>query len=91
MRRANETLLGIALAVVFADGVGAQQSTVAKPQAQRTQPLVLTETIPLEGIKGRFDHFGFGGGQGQTGKGFDRFYLAVPARCNEPGIYAGQD
>jgi hypothetical protein len=23
----------------------------------------LTETIPLEGIKGRFDHFGFGGGR----------------------------
>ncbi len=63
MRRANEIVLGIALAVVFADGVGAQQSTAAKPQAQRTQPLVLTESIPLEGIKGRFDHFGFGGGR----------------------------
>jgi len=63
MQRANEILLGIALAVLFVDGVGAQQSTAAKPLAQRTEPLVLTETIPLEGIKGRFDHFGFGGGR----------------------------
>jgi hypothetical protein len=148
MRRANEILLGIALAVVFADGLGAQQSTAAKPQAQRTQPLVLTETIPLEGIKGRFDHFGFGGGRifvsalgsnsvdrkrvylpgsegfiysyqmkdpdhyqllakvptaigaataeywGKQGKGFDRFYLAVPACGLEPAevrIYVVQD
>ncbi len=27
------------------------------------QPLVLTEAIPLEGIKGRIDHFGIGGGR----------------------------
>lgn len=27
------------------------------------RPLVLTEAIPLEGVKGRFDHFGFGGGR----------------------------
>jgi len=30
---------------------------------ERTQPLVLTEAIPLEGIKGRFDHLGAGGGR----------------------------
>jgi DNA-binding beta-propeller fold protein YncE len=28
---------------------------------QETRPLVLTEAIPLEGIKGRFDHFGTSG------------------------------
>src|SRR5882757_1977041 len=30
---------------------------------ERAQPLVLTEAIPLEGIKGRFDHLGAGGGR----------------------------
>src|SRR5882757_2893096 len=30
---------------------------------ERTQPLILTEAIPLEGIKGRFDHFGLGDGR----------------------------
>ncbi len=33
------------------------------PPAARVQPLVLTDAIPLEGIKGRFDHFGFGRGR----------------------------
>jgi DNA-binding beta-propeller fold protein YncE len=30
---------------------------------EATQPLVLTESIPLEGVKGRFDHLGSGGGR----------------------------
>ena len=29
--------------------------------AQATRPLVLTEAIPLEGVKGRIDHFGSAG------------------------------
>jgi hypothetical protein len=33
------------------------------PSAARVQPLVLTDAIPLEGIKGRFDHFGSGRGR----------------------------
>ncbi len=33
----------------------------AAPEPAR--PLVLTEAIPLEGIKGRFDHLGIGGGR----------------------------
>src|SRR5256885_2139195 len=33
------------------------------PPAARTRPLVLTDAIPLEGIKGRFDHFGYGRGR----------------------------
>ena len=64
MRRANKIFIGVALAAAFAGWVGAQQNApAAKAQAERVQPLVLTETIPLEGIKGRFDHFGFGGGR----------------------------
>lgn len=34
-----------------------------KSSAQPSKPLVLTDAIPLEGIKGRFDHFGFGRGR----------------------------
>ncbi|MDB6082594.1 MAG: hypothetical protein JWN43_475 [Gammaproteobacteria bacterium] len=30
---------------------------------ERTQPLILTEAIPLEGAKGRFDHFAAGDGR----------------------------
>lgn len=62
--RAREIFLGVGLVVAFAGGTCAQQNTPpAKMQPQRSQPLVLTETVPLEGIKGRFDHFGFGGGR----------------------------
>ncbi len=64
MRRATEFFLGVGLAAVFAGGLCAQQNTPpAKAPTERSQPLVLTETIPLEGIKGRFDHFGIGGGR----------------------------
>ncbi|HEY1866514.1 MAG TPA: hypothetical protein VGG55_05525, partial [Candidatus Acidoferrales bacterium] len=49
------TLVLLAAAV----GVGAQKST----PVVRDKPLVLTEAIPLEGVKGRFDHFASGGGR----------------------------
>ena len=64
MRRATEISLGVALVAAFAAGVYAQQNMpTPKAAVERAQPLVLTETVPLEGIKGRFDHFGFGGGR----------------------------
>jgi WD40 repeat protein len=64
MRRATEILLGVLLAAVVAAGVSARQNaSTPKAVAEHTHPLVLTETIPLEGIKGRFDHFGIGGGR----------------------------
>src|SRR5713226_7466848 len=64
MRRAAEISLGVALVAASVAGIAAQQN-VPEPKAavEYSQPLVLTETIPLEGIKGRFDHFGFGGGR----------------------------
>jgi sugar lactone lactonase YvrE len=34
-----------------------------KIETEREQPLVLTEAIPLENAKGRFDHFAMGGGK----------------------------
>jgi DNA-binding beta-propeller fold protein YncE len=51
--------LGIALALLF---VGTTQVNAQESSApQEAWPLVLTEAIPLEGIKGRFDHFGTSG------------------------------
>lgn len=32
-----------------------------RPNSPRPKPLVLTEAIPLSGVQGRFDHFGFDG------------------------------
>jgi hypothetical protein len=51
--------LGIAIALLFAGTtqVNAQESSAP----QEARPLVLTEAIPLEGIEGRFDHFGTSG------------------------------
>ena len=64
MRRGTEIFLGVWLVVVFTEEICAQQNTPpAKAPLEHTQPLFLTETIPLEGIKGRFDHIGFGGGR----------------------------
>src|SRR5258705_13013277 len=42
---------------VLSTKVNAQKSA----PAQTTRPLVLTEAIPLEGVKGRIDHFGSAG------------------------------
>jgi DNA-binding beta-propeller fold protein YncE len=42
---------------------GAHRSTVQKASAGSAEPLVLSFAIPLEGVKGRFDHFAFGAGR----------------------------
>jgi len=34
----------------------------AQPNVESTPPLVLTGRVPLEGVKGRFDHFATGKG-----------------------------
>jgi len=47
----------MALILILTTQVKAQESS----GAQDARPLVLTEAIPLEGIKGRFDHFGTSG------------------------------
>jgi DNA-binding beta-propeller fold protein YncE len=38
-------------------------STSPKSAVEHSKPLVLTESIPLPGVKGRFDHFASGGGR----------------------------
>jgi YVTN family beta-propeller protein len=47
----------LALLLVLTTQVNAQESSAP----QEARPLVLTEAIPLEGIKGRFDHFATSG------------------------------
>jgi len=51
--------------LILAQKTSGQQSSTAKKAAatEPDRPLVLTETIPLEGAKGRFDHFASGGGR----------------------------
>jgi hypothetical protein len=49
----------VALALV-SGGLAAQSKRAA---TEHEQPLVLTEAIPLENAKGRFDHFAMGGGK----------------------------
>ena len=57
MRRFCDFGGALALILVLTTQVNAQQSSAT----QEARPLVLTEAIPLEGIKGRFDHFGTSG------------------------------
>jgi YVTN family beta-propeller protein len=60
------------MAVLFAAPINAQNPSGSAPKrstakasqtAEAERPLVLTEAIPLEGVKGRFDHFAQGGGR----------------------------
>ncbi len=64
MRKSIGIILGVALLATSAAMIEAQQKApAAKATEERPKPLVLTEAIPLEGVKGRFDHFGMGGGR----------------------------
>ncbi len=55
MKIVREWCIGLMLVAVFAIQVPAQEKTTPEPP----RPLVLTEAIPLSGVQGRFDHFGF--------------------------------
>ena len=60
------------LLALFVTLAGAQQGAAPKrAAAQVEKPLVLTEAIPLENAKGRFDHFAMGGG---------RLFVAAPGQ-----------
>jgi DNA-binding beta-propeller fold protein YncE len=62
-------LFGCGLLVLLAVALTAchgQQTTTpaaAQPAADAAPPMVLTSTVPLEGVKGRFDHFATGKGK----------------------------
>jgi hypothetical protein len=53
--------LTIALAGCQSAPKSAPQSSA--PAAESTPPMILTGSVPLEGVKGRFDHFASGGGK----------------------------
>jgi DNA-binding beta-propeller fold protein YncE len=59
--------LALAAIVAMATTSGAQKKAAGdaagSAPTQSAKPLVLTEAIPLEEIKGRFDHFASGGGR----------------------------
>jgi DNA-binding beta-propeller fold protein YncE len=54
-------LLGITLTAC--QGQQATASPASQPAAEAAPPMVLTATVPLEGVKGRFDHFATGKGK----------------------------
>ena len=62
-------LSGISLSLIFVIALTACQTQTttapasAPPAAEAAPPLVLTATVPLEGVKGRFDHFASGKGK----------------------------
>jgi DNA-binding beta-propeller fold protein YncE len=55
MKRVGGIWLVLLAASVFVTRVGAQKNS----DSGGPRPLVLTEAIPLPGVQGRFDHFGF--------------------------------
>lgn len=55
MKRVGAISLVLLTAGVLAAQIGAQKN----PDSDGPRPLVLTEAIPLPGVQGRFDHFGF--------------------------------
>ena len=58
------TILTMAVLLVFAPVLKAQDTVPKTAEAanlEPARPMVLTEAIPLEGVKGRFDHFATSG------------------------------
>src|ERR1700733_11505696 len=53
----------ITLVAALAVNSGAQQTGKKSAAEVHDSPLVLTEAIPLDNAKGRFDHFALGGGK----------------------------
>ena len=66
MNRSLGVIFLIALAITLT-ACNASQPTApasaAQPAVETKPPLVLTASVPLEGVKGRFDHFASGKGE----------------------------
>ena len=56
-------LLALVLAMASCQNNSQTAAPAAPPAAEAAPPLVLTATVPLEGVKGRFDHFASGKGK----------------------------
>jgi len=54
-----KNVLQICVRFLLIAGFMAQVRAQEKSTPERSRPLVLTEAIPLPGVQGRFDHFGF--------------------------------
>ncbi len=65
MKRLSSLGTLIALITILASCKGTQQAppTSESPAAAVAPPMILTATVPLEGVKGRFDHFASGKGK----------------------------
>ena len=60
------TVIMLSVMPLRAQKTATEQKGTTSPKsagAEQPKPLVLTETIPLPGVKGRFDHFASGGGR----------------------------
>jgi outer membrane protein assembly factor BamB len=57
------SLVALAITLTACQGKQTSPAPAAPAAAENTPPLVLTGAIPLEGVKGRFDHFASGKGK----------------------------
>ena len=55
-------VLALTIALAGCQSVPKSAPQSSAPAVESTPPLVLTGAVPLEGVKGRFDHFASGGG-----------------------------
>ncbi|MBZ5643661.1 MAG: YncE family protein [Acidobacteriia bacterium] len=56
-------LLALAITLTACQGTQTSAPPAAPPVAESASPLIMTGTVPLEGVKGRFDHFAIGKGK----------------------------
>ena len=56
-------LLALVITLTACQGTQTTAPASAPPAAEVAPPLILTATVPLEGVKGRFDHFASGKGR----------------------------
>ena len=66
MQKVIGTAFLLAVSITLTGCKGNETSTPpasAPPAAEAVSPMILTATVPLEGVKGRFDHFASGKGK----------------------------
>src|SRR2546427_3825779 len=62
-RLGNGCFVALAIMLTACQSKQGGAPSTAQPTAESTPPMVLTGQIPLEGVKGRFDHFASGKGK----------------------------
>jgi DNA-binding beta-propeller fold protein YncE len=66
MKKINRIAFLLAVSITLTACKGTETTSTpasAPPAAESAPPMVLTATVPLEGVKGRFDHFASGKGK----------------------------